>query len=491
MTHGTGTSFVPMTRTFASDLKTLGATRGHDAPMYLQLYHHFREAIAAGRLCPGDRVPSVRGLASELGVARGTVETAFHVLVSEGYFITRGAAGTVVSPRLEALIEPSPPTMAVPPAQPSPVPGMVDTGTSPFQLGLPALDAFPRKTWARLCGRHHRTLNTSSITYPDPAGHEALRRAIATYLGISRGIACSHEQVFVTTGYRGALDLVRRTLLDAGDVGWYEDPGYLFARIFLERAGLHLHPVSVDDEGLCVSEGKHSAGDARFAVVTPTHQSPMGMALSLPRRLELLDWASSRKAWIIEDDYDSEFRYHGRPLPALKSLDHDDRVIYTGTFSKVLAPGLRLAYLVVPPSLVGTFKDEVAHLPGPGSIVPQAMIADFMTQGHFARHLRKMRSLYATRRGYVVDALTDALGDRLFVQPQAGGIHILAHLKGRRNDRHLASAARANGMAIQALSDWRMRKAANGGLLMGFANFMTAEDASTAVGRLSAVWHDA
>lgn len=458
--------------------------------MYLQLYHHFRDSIADGRLAPGDRVPSVRTLASELGMARGTVEMAFQVLVSEGYFETRGAAGTVISPRLADHAE-STSTAAVRPgavARDTSAYALKETGTLPFQLGLPALDAFPRKTWARLCGRHQRTLHTASMTYPDPAGHEELRRAIATYLGISRGIACSHEQVFITTGYRGALDLIRHTLLKADDVGWYEDPGYLYARIFLERAGLRLQPVPVDDEGLRVADGTTLAPGARFAVVTPTHQSPMGVALSLPRRLELLDWASRRKAWIIEDDYDSEFRYHGRPLPALKSLDHDERVLYTGTFSKVLVPGLRLAYLVVPASLVGTFRDEVEHLAGPGSIVPQAMIADFMSQGLFARHLRKMRALYATRREFVADALNEVMHERLYVQPQAGGIHILAHIKARRSDRHIASAAQAQGMAVRALSDWRMQKASQGGLLMGFANFATAAEAMAAVRRLEKVW---
>lgn len=490
MSYDIGTRSAFMTRTFARKLKRSAAVGSHDAPLYLQLYHHFRQAISGGRLSPGDRVPSVRALASELGVARGTVEMAFQVLVSEGYFETRGAAGTVVSPRLETVVDPGPTAVPLPvPARHAPyVLAGPDEGALPFQLGLPALDAFPRKTWARLAGRHQRILPTAAMTYPDPAGFGPLRRSVATYLGISRGITCSHEQVFVTTGYRGALDLVRRTLLSAGDVGWYEDPGYLLARIFLERAGLNLEPISVDDEGLCVSEGKAQAAGARFAVVTPTHQSPMGMALSLPRRLELLDWASERKAWIIEDDYDSEFRYHGRPLPALKSLDRDERVLYTGTFSKVLVPGLRLAYLVVPPSLIGTFRDEVTHLTGPGSILPQAMVADFMTQGHFTRHLRRMRSLYATRRGYLVDALEATLGERIFVQPQAGGIHVLAHLKARRNDRHLASAARANGMEIHALSDWRMRKSAHGGLLMGFANFPSAEQALEAVQRLDAIW---
>jgi GntR family transcriptional regulator/MocR family aminotransferase len=212
----------------------------------------------------------------------------------------------------------------------------------------------------------------------------------------------------------------------------------------------------------------------------------MGVALSLPRRLELLDWARRSRAWIIEDDYDSEFRYQGRPLPALKSLDRDGRVVYTGTFSKVLFPGLRLAYLVVPASQVGKFRDTVNHLPGPGSILPQAMVAGFMEQGHFARHLGKMRTLYAARRAYLVEALAATLGQQLHVQPQAGGIHVLAHLSHRQSDKTLASAAAAKGLAILALSDWRLRKSSQGGLLMGFANFATPEEAVAAVRRLKA-----
>jgi GntR family transcriptional regulator/MocR family aminotransferase len=437
------------------DLQQLKPSREHDAPIYLQLYRRYREAIAAGKLQPGDRVPSVRSLASELNLARGTVETAYQMLVSEGYFVARGAAGTVVSPRLANLSDTG---KARRPAQPVPASfrqQAVAARALPFQLGVPALDAFPRKTWARLAGRNLRTLETVAMTYPDPAGYEPLRRAIATYLGISRGITCSPEQVFVTAGYRGALELVRHTLLKAGDLGWYEEPGYNFARQFLEHAGLRLAPVPVDAEGLNVRTGQRRAAEARFAVVTPTHQSPMGMALSLPRRLELLEWARQRRAWIVEDDYDSEFRYHGRPLPALKSLDRDGRVLYTGTFSKVLFPGLRLAYLVVPETLAGKFAEAVNLLPGPGSILPQAMVADFMEQGHFARHLRKMRALYATRRGYLIDALAQTIGARLPVQPQAGGIHVLAHLDSRQNDRTVTAIAQSRGLAVQALSDWR------------------------------------
>lgn len=466
------------------DLQQLKPSREQDAPIYLQLYRRYREAIASGKLRPGDRVPSVRSLASELGLARGTVETAYQMLVSEGYFVTRGPAGTTVSERLAKL---SGTGHAEAPMQAAPVAPLPPGASLPFQLGVPALDAFPRKTWARLAARSLRTLETAAMVSPDSAGYAPLRQAIAAYLGISRGIACSHEQVFVTAGYRGALDLVRRTLLQNGDTGWHEDPGYIFARQFLERAGLRLEPVPVDAEGLDVAEGLRRAAHARFAVVTPTHQSPTGVAMSLPRRLELLEWARSRRAWIIEDDYDSEFRYQGRPLPALKSLDRNGRVLYTGTFSKVLLPGLRLAYLVVPASVAGTFRETAEHLPGPGSILPQAMVADFMEQGHFARHLRKMRSLYAARHGYLLDALYQHLGKELLVQPQAGGIHVLAMLNGRRSDRAVAAAAQARGLAVLALSDWRMRKSAQGGLLMGFANFAAPDDALAAVRRLKAV----
>ncbi|MDY4386627.1 MocR-like pyridoxine biosynthesis transcription factor PdxR [Pectobacterium aroidearum] len=465
------------------DMQQLKPSREHDAPLYLQLYRRYRDAITAGKLHPGDRVPSVRSLASELNLARGTVEMAYQMLASEGYFMTRGPAGTIVSPRLENLGESG--HIATSLSQIPTRPQTEAEQVQPFQLGLPALDAFPRKSWARLAGHNLRTLDTAAMIYPDPAGYEPLRRAIATYLGISRGITCTYEQVFITAGYRGALELVCRTLLQPGDSGWFEDPGYLFARQFLERAGMHLEPVPVDEEGLNVDMGQQRAAEARFAVVTPTHQSPMGVALSLPRRLQLLEWASHRRSWIIEDDYDSEFRYHGRPLPALKSLDRDGRVLYTGTFSKVLFPGLRLAYLVVPEPQIERFKDTANHFCCPGSILPQATVAAFMEQGHFARHLRRMRSLYAIRRGYLVDELLQTLGSHLIVQPQAGGIHVLAKLAARGNDQSLAAAAQSHGLAIQALNDWRMSRSSHGGLLMGFTNVTEPAMAKALVHRLA------
>jgi len=469
------------------DLQNLKPSRGKGDPIYLQLYRRYCEAIAAGKLAPGDRVPSVRSLASELHLARGTVEAAYQMLVAEGYFVARGAAGTVVSPQLAKLAGAARPRAAARSAPDANSPQGAPGEALPFQLGLPALDAFPRKSWARLAGRNLRALEAMAMTYPDPAGYGPLRRSIAAYLGIARGIECSHEQVFVTAGYHGALELARRVVLRDGDTGWYEDPGYVMARRFLLQSGLRLEPVPVDDQGLDVARGMQRAPAARFAVVTPTHQSPMGMAMSLPRRLALLEWARTSRAWIVEDDYDSEFRYHGRPLPALKSLDRHGRVLYTGTFSKVLLPGLRLAYLVVPESQVARAREQVACLPGPGSILPQATVADFMEQGHFARHLRRMRTLYAERRGYLLQALASGLGERVEVQPQAGGMHVLARIDAGRDDRALAAAAQARGLGLQALGAWRMGRSGRGGLLMGFTNFATPAMAAAAVRRLGSV----
>lgn len=466
------------------DLQELKLNRDLSVPIYLQIYRRYRKAISAGKLLPGDRVPSVRSLASELGLARGTVEIAYQMLANEGYFLARGAAGTVVSPRLGAVVEPVQVKMPAPEAPTGqcaqPAAGEVLT----FQLGLPALDAFPRKVWSRLAGRCLRATEIAAMTHPDPAGYEPLRRSIATYLGLSRGISCTHEQVFVTSGYRGALDLVCRTLLQAGDAGWYEDPGYLIARQYLEHAGMRLAPIPVDEEGMNVQEGMRLAAGARFVVVTPTHQSPTGAPLSLPRRLALLEWARRSQAWVIEDDYDSEFRYSGRPLPALKSLDGGERVLYSGSFSKVLTPGLRLGYLVAPKSLVAAFQEALKNVPGPGYLLPQAVVAEFMDQGHFGRHLRNMRSLYAERRGYLIDALRHEARDHLRVQPQASGIHLLARLNERYDDKAITVAAAREGLAMHALSDWTLGRASQSGLLMGFANLATAHEAESAVRRL-------
>ncbi|MGG2395720.1 PLP-dependent aminotransferase family protein [Pseudomonas sp. SH1-B] len=461
----------------------LAPERDQSTPIYLQLYQRLREAISDGRLQPGERVPSVRALASELNLARGTVETAYQLLVGEGYLLARGPAGTVVSPQLAHVSTPA--------VQPSASPQTLHPISAsthdalPLQLGLPALDAFPRKLWSRLGSRHLRQMSPADLGYPAAAGLPALRRSIVRYLGVSRGIACEPEQVFITAGFRNTLLLIRQALLHAGDSCWFEDPGYFKARQTLEGADVRLVPVPVDAQGLRIEHALATAEDARCALITPSHQSPLGVSLSLPRRLALLDWATARNAWIIEDDYDSEYRYIGRPLPALKSLDHAGRVLYCGTFSKVLFPGLRLAYLVVPREQVARFEACARDFDHACPALPQAVTADFLDQGHFARHLKRMRTLYAERRDHLAKALETVLGARLRVELQAGGIHLLARLDAAQDDRALATRAQAEGLAVMALSQWSQQHPCGSGLLLGFTNVASAEQALHLARRLA------
>ncbi len=322
------------------------------------------------------------------------------------------------------------------------------------------------------------------LAYPDPAGYRPLREHIATYLGLSRGVTCVAEQVFVTGGYRATLELMLRSLARPNDRMWFEDPGYLLARRFLVESGVQLVPVPVDGEGIDVARGTQLDAEARFALVTPSHQSPLGHTLSLARRMALLDWAEKASSWIIEDDYDSEFRYAGRPLPALKSLDRSDNVIYCGTFSKVMFPGLRLAYAVVPERAIERVE-RVAHSMNAGSpTLFQAAVADFIRQGHFARHLKRLRALYGERRMLIVRALEQAFGERLIVDLPPGGIQFAVQFAegpdGPADDVAVAARAREAGLAVLPLSIWYANGRARStprGLVMGFANIADAGEA--------------
>jgi GntR family transcriptional regulator / MocR family aminotransferase len=319
---------------------------------------------------------------------------AYAMLAGEGYVVSRGPAGTIVSPDLAA------PSFVRVAARPRPSTGReaIEAGQPrPFQMGLPALDAFPRKLWAHLVGRQARRFSSAGMIYPDPAGSKLLQQAIAGYLATSRGINCTWHQVLITHGYQGGLDLTTRVLLRSRDQVWIEDPCYPPVRDALHSSGAALVPVRVDAEGMRVSEGRTRARRARLAVVTPSHQSPLGVALSLSRRLALLAWANEANAYVLEDDYDSEFRFTGRPLPALKSLDHEDRVVYAGTFSKVMFPGLRLGYLVVPGELAATFVRASLERYSGHAMLEQEAIAAFINEGHFGRHLKRMRHLYMRR----------------------------------------------------------------------------------------------
>ncbi|NBB09854.1 PLP-dependent aminotransferase family protein [Pseudomonas sp. SLFW] len=453
-----------------------------EVPVYRQIYLRFRHSIEDGRLLPGERVPSVRALAAELNLARGTVESAYQLLVGEGYLQTRGPAGTVVSTLLKpaSLADPVETTRL----QRDP---LMHSGAlpQPLQLGLPAMDVFPRKLWNRLVGKELRASGIHSLIYPDTQGHHALRTAVAGYLGISRGVRCTPDQLFICAGYGAALDLIFRSLLTKGDGCWFEDPGYLMARHFLQKAGAELTPIPVDDEGLNVDAGIRLAANARFAVVTPSHQSPLGVSLSLPRRQALLEWATRQNSWIIEDDYDSEYRYQGHPLPALKSIDKHDRVLYTGTFSKVLAPGLRLSYLVVPEALIARFTRVADVMQNHSPYLFQATTAAFIRDGHFARHLKKMRSLYALRRTLLMTALERRLAGRIKIDSRPGGMHLLLRLGDDLDDQTIAMSARELGLPVQPLSSAYQGAAPEKGLLVGFTNVSSPELAAQWVDRLA------
>jgi len=444
-------------------------------PLYRQLYDRVLAAVAAGTLSPGDRLPSARAMAKELGVARGTVELAYSLLASEGYLLALGQKGTVINPELQKpvseatalpvssqVIEDAPDSLWRPPQ------------LLPFQMGVPALDAFPRKIWARLGARYLRGMRLGDLDYPAPHGLAALRSAIASYLQVSRGIDCGAHQVFITSGWRNSLSLVAHTLLQPGECAWVEDPGYPTTRQVLRQFGLELEAVPVDADGMNVEHAIAGSRAAQVAMVTPGHQSPLSMALSLPRRQLLLDWSARTGAWIVEDDYDGEYRYVSRPLPALASLDRHERVLYAGTFSKVLFPGIRLAYLVVPQAQVAAFERVGRALFAAGSpSITQALVAEFVAEGHFARHIQRMRRLYNERRALTIEALDRSLPKGLQVERSPGGMHLVLRLPEDVSDTALAEQVLARGMSVQALSRWAASSQRQSGLLLSFTNCAT------------------
>lgn len=451
--------------------------RQSDAPIYRQIYARIRGAILTGTLPPGARLPSWNALASQLGVARGTVKAAYECLAGEGYIWGEGAAGTRVNAGLGGA---APMHAAAESAQlhrhlmtPPPVEQRFaprSTAPRPFQVGVPALDAFPRGLWTRLAARQARGLVPARMVYPEPEGYAPLRESIARYVAVARGVVCAPEQIFITGGYAGALDLIARTLLARRDAVWIEDPAYYRAREALEIAGARLVPVTVDADGMIVDRGVSASPAARLAVVTPSHQAPLGMPLSLSRRLALLSWAEWQGTWIVEDDYYGEFHFRGPPVPALKSLDRADRVLYVGTFSKVLMPSLRLGYIVAPGALAPRLSRVAAYLTPSQSLIAQMSVAAFMAEGHFARHIRRMRRLYAERRAALVVALDESFGTAWEIDLRESGMHLLARLPAGADDVALAAKAAAAGLGVAALSPWAIKARCGPGLILGFAN---------------------
>ena len=440
-------------------------------PLHRQIYDGFRRAVHEGWLQPGQRVPSTRALAAELGVSRFPVLTAYELLLGDGCFEGRVGAGTYVSPA-------RPSTPSVPPL-PRP---RDEADLGPFRVSLPALDRFPHARWARLVARHARAPDPAHMAYGDPAGVERLRSAIASHVRSTRAVRCDADQVLVVSGSQAALRVVAAALLAPRDVVAVEEPGYSGAHAALGAGGPRLLRVPVDDGGLDVATLDRHDADIRAVYVTPSHQYPLGVPLTPARRRELLEWADRREAWVLEDDYDSDYWFGGTPLGAIQGMDGGERVVYIGTFSKVLFPGLRLGYLIVP----RTLRDRAARAREALDLfsppLQQLALADFILEGHLARHLRRMHPLYRARRQALLDSLARECPG-LSVVPAAAGLHVTALFAEHLDDGTVVRRMAECGLTATPLSACYSGARARSGLLLGFGGFTEAQIVDAA-GRL-------
>ncbi len=475
-------------------LSVLNIDPESSVPVYRQLYTSLRNAILNGQLASGTQLPSTRALALELGFARGTILNAYEQLFAEGYVEGEMGGGTYVARELpdELLQAPSIQAFTLPQDQSGrslSLRGIAMASTayaSPYDLspvrvfrpGLAALDAFPLTIWSQITARHARQRSYDLLNYGDPAGYRPLRQAIAGYLGSVRAVKCDPEQVIIVTGSQQALDLAARVLLDPGDDVLIEDPCYPGAKGALLGAGAHLIPVPVDKEGMRINSEMVRNATARMAYVTPSHQYPLGVTMSLARRLALLEWARRAKAWILEDDYDSEFRYKGRPLAALQGLDTSGRVIYIGTFSKVLFPALRVGYMVVPPDLVDGFVSARTIIDLHPPTLGQVILTDFLDEGHFGRHIRRMRELYAGRQAALVSAVAQELKGLLDVSSNEAGMYLIGWLLHGQDDQRASEVAATYRIEAPPLSTFRIESWNSQdaqGLLLGYTAFSEDE----------------
>ena len=473
----------------------LPLTLDADASIHTGVYDALRSAVLEGRLRSGARLPSTRDLAAQLGVARGSVVAAFERLSAEGYVATRVGAGTFVASTLPDAWFRAPAGDAVRARRPagprlsargrslarSPFPFSLSdapaTWPKPFRAHAPAVAEFPHGIWARLVARHARRPTATLLATGDPRGLRPLREALADHLRMVRGVDAPANRIVIVPSVQQALQIAALATLDPGDAAWVEDPGYAGAAAALRAAGARVVPVAVDAHGLDVARGVARAPDARIAYVTPAHQAPLGMTMPAARRLALLDWAESNGAWVFEDDYDSEFRYEGPPLAALARLDRTSTgsVIHAGSFSKTLFPAVRLAYAVVPDGLIGAFLALKATLDRYTQPLLQAVVADFLAEGHFARHLRRMRVLYAERRAALLTALAAELDGAAgaVVVGSSAGLDLTVRFPGVDDAALVAALARESVEAV-ALSSQAIAAPRPAGLVLGFAAFPPA-----------------
>jgi GntR family transcriptional regulator/MocR family aminotransferase len=456
---------------------------GAGEPAYRQLYRLIRAAILDGRLAAGARLPSSRVLATDLSIARNTVLQVYEQLELEGYVTATTGRGTFVAD----ISQDMPDEVKVVPV-PAPEPETPAHGLSPrgrklvdhagfssrqwgaFMPGLPDVAEFPFKAWNRIQGRHWRRSPAELLTYAPAGGYEPLRHEIANYLNSARSVNGTAGQIVITTGIHQDVDVATRLLCQPGDLVWIEEPSYWGVRNLLLSSGLRVVSVPVDDEGMCLSAADLSR-PPRLIVVSPSHQYPLGMVMSLTRRRMLLEYARQHGCWIIEDDYDSEFRFGSRPLPSLQGLDESGLVLYAGSFSKTLFPGLRVGYLVVPAPLAGAFAAAIAELYREGQLITQSILAEFIREGYLSSHIRRVRNLYAERRVAMIAAITRHFGDSLDIYGGQAGLHLVLGLPAFVDDAQVTKEAFVRGVIARSLSRYYMKQeCVRQGLLLGYAS---------------------
>ena len=451
-------------------------------PLYTQLYEQFRAMILSNRLRPGDRLPASRNLAKELGVSRVIISQGYEQLMMEGYLIGKTGSGTFVNDTLpdnllnaekidsvKSKIETNQNSISTN----KNIPLLFDaSGLSAFQIGTPSLDFFPYKTWNNVGAKILKELKGFNLGYGDTLGYLPLRKAIASYLRVSRAVSCETEQVIVVTGSQLGLNLIVECLLKKGDKVWMEDPGYHGAVAAFSNAGTAICPVPVEEDGLNIKYAIRKFSDARLAYVTPSHQFPLGSTLSHAKRLQLLAWAKQNQMWVLEDDYDSEFRYKGNPLASLQGMDAAGVVIYSGTFSKVLFPGLRLAYLVLPSiDMVNKFRQIKINIDRQSPIMEQLILSRFMEEGYFLRHIRKMRLLYDERQTILIKLMHEYLGDYFRLNISASGMHLICWLSDKINTIKFQQEIKKEKLVVSFVSDFTISNRMPTAIALGYTAF--------------------
>jgi GntR family transcriptional regulator / MocR family aminotransferase len=452
-----------------------------ETSLYRWLYDELQMAILDGRLRPSSRLPATRDLAQAYGLSRATIVAAFDQLKAEGYVEGKSGSGTYVSqvlpeqlltvrgPRSEKRLPHRPVSLSEYARRLQPFRGVPQRPLRAFRPNQPALDMFPTTLWAQVAARRLRRVSANLLAGGEALGYRPLRQAVADYLNSSRGVKCTADQVLILSGAQEALDRTARILLNPGEAVWTEEPGYPGASVVFRAVGARICPVPVDGEGLDLDRGKRNWKAPRLVYVTPAHQFPLGVTMSLRRRLALLDWARQAGVLIFEDDYDSEYRYSGRPIPALQGLDRSGVVIFAGSFSAVMFPALRLGYLVVPPEMVDVFAAAESVSTHHPPLLEQAILCDFITEGHFARHIRRMRELYAERLSVLLECAREKLMGRLEISNVEAGLQTVGWLKSGLKAERIAEMAATRDVEVVPLSQYASGRSKREGLILGFA----------------------